>query len=326
MPLKQDFFTGSRPKNPWENFNFPVTPPVQQPMPNMYRPQPPQNPALDEYINHTRNMPNEADYSPSIWRRIAAGAVGGLQGAATSNPMAAWQSAENINRTPYRNALATWDIQGEGLKSVANLENQGLTQRRLYQGQDINNENFDQRTIIAEKDSRIREFNAQTARTRTEFQNKIALADNEIDRERLSAQKEQWETLNKRDGDRLIIERDRAGAYRSGIENQNRNRDENTDIDRDTLGSMSDYRNRREDRLGSRNDNPTDTQLSARRRMASERVINENPEWFNPNSIIPLPEYAPLVEEKIQQYMKPRRYGDINLEPGKATSEWEEIK
>jgi len=300
MPLKDDFFTRSRVKNPWANVIFGQQ--EEPPLINRRAP-PPQdfsfnNPALDEYADHIRGMPKQEDYAPSIWRKLLAGTSGVLTGYQSGNPLLAYDAANRIARAPYRNAMEEWQGKEDALKSSAQLENTFNTQRRLYGGLNERTTNNAARTGIAETNSRTQIFNAETARKRAEFAQKIAEATDANVKTRLMLDQSKFEQQTKVAEAKLRMEDRRVGAYERNV------------------GSMIGDRASDNERLG--RDDVSDTQLAARRRDAVDRVANENPEWFDNNGI-PLPETSELVEAQIQRYMQPRRYGNINLEPGSNT-------
>lgn len=285
MALRNNFFTGAKTKNPWANVKFGV---AQEPEPPSIRRATPDeydytNPSLEEYAAHVTRMPREEDYNPSIARRIIA-SIGGASEGYRGGALRGIQTAETINRQPYRRAIENWGLEGEGLETNARLQNNAITQRRLYQGLSDKDEYNTERNRISALDAATRQFNANTAKMRAEFESQSRNAKNEIDRERIKAQAQQWEKQNNLVQQRINNERSRTNAYSRSVDLQ-------------------------ADRL-SRPD--TDTQLNARRRMGIDRVRNENPDWFD-RAGNPLPEHAPKVEQEIQRYMQPRRYGNINL-------------
>jgi len=298
MPIRNNFFTNSRVRNPWAGVQFGMgnrepEPEEQSSISNISRRYlQPQNPALDSFNQHVSGMPNEADYSPSIWRRILAGVAGASTGYDTRDPMKAFEAAEHINRSPYRNAIDQWGRKGEALESAARLENTsgnlgarylGLENTDRYNTGRINNSA--EGNAIDRIDAATRAHNARTAEKRADFALKIANAADDTDREQLKAQKARWEVMAKNEGDELAIARQRANSYATAVNTNAANSNRNL------------------------NRPPT----KAQREVAIDQIVNENPtQWLGADGKIKQ-ELLPMLEVEINRRLGNVRNIDINL-------------
>lgn len=79
-------------------------------------------PALNQFRSYLSSIPSEANYRPSGLRRVGA-AIAGFGSGMTGGADRGFQTAENITRAPYQNALTDWSIRGKGLQDAATLEN-----------------------------------------------------------------------------------------------------------------------------------------------------------------------------------------------------------
>ena len=80
-------------------------------------------PARTAYMDAVRNTPTPQEYAPSGWRRLAA-TIGGAAGGLNQGAGAGAAIAENINNTPYKAALESYQNRTAGLGEIANLESQ----------------------------------------------------------------------------------------------------------------------------------------------------------------------------------------------------------
>ena len=124
-------------------------------------------PALDRYMDIVQHTPDINDYQPSIWRRIAAGAVGGL----TGHP----ENIEGMVYGKYRNALQNYRTQESGARSAAQLEGSNLGRKNTFfntmrqrQQQDrtyeLNLEQLDALKAHRDRQDRTAEDRARTAK------------------------------------------------------------------------------------------------------------------------------------------------------------------
>lgn len=291
-----NFGSLNKKRNPYQNINFgpadeDEVPQQSMSQPNRLRYEDFAQPALNRYLQHSSSMPNPAQYGPSKWRRVLAGLTGGLEGARTSNPMAAYGAAEHINRQPYHRALEQWDIQGRGLEGSAKLEGAQQSQRMKYLEylQDAEDKDLDREVKITQAETS--RFNSETSRMRAEFDKKIRTAGNQNTVDRLIAQKEQWEKTNRAEERRISI------AQQNATTNASR------------AGAYKNYMSR----LGL--DKPeTPQQLGSRRRIVEAEVLNMHPEWLGPGGEIQN-EFRPAYENAIQERLRRNIRGSINL-PG----------
>lgn len=93
----------------------------------------PNTQASEAYQQH--EMPNEEDYQPSVWRRIAAGVAGGLTG--LSNPEAGMKLSTGIVEAPYSKALKRYNVAEQKLGNAAKLEQDQNEMRSKFESDAI---------------------------------------------------------------------------------------------------------------------------------------------------------------------------------------------
>jgi len=299
MPIREDFFTGSKPFNPFDRIRFGggnTKLPINMPSPaSTPMPQLPESSIFDQYETHLGNMPNEGNYSPSVWRRILAGLAGGTEGWRSGDPTAAIGAAENVNRMPFQRAMEQWGMQGAGIKERAGLETSRQKQRLEYLEQVLDQKQFEREAGQKDTSLDIQVFDAETRRVNSELTRKRNESLDESAKKRLEAQINNWENTREIQRDNLTLQKGRLGAYRE-----------------------------RTDMMGKR-DIPF-TQQAARYELVKQQIIAENPNFLTEDGSAVRPEFITELERLIQRRL-PRRTTDINLpafnEESDDNNDWE---
>lgn len=295
MPIKRNFFTNSRPFNPYNRMQFQRS--MAEPEPDRQQIFDYEQPALDRYEKHVRNIPNQEDYSPSIWRRILAGVAGGTTGWSSGNPTAALEAAENVNTQPYRRSLDNWSLQEQGLKAGADIEGQRSNQRLKYLEAQLE-QNRDERDYEIESDKvNIQAHQAETRRKSTEL---AAARDSAVDareKARIENQRQNWIKQRENEASRIRMESSARAA------------------------SNASYR----DRTSKMGERPAESpiQQANRRKIAEEAVMNMNPDWLNKDTGYIDDKFRVEFEAEVQKRLNPRK--NINLLPEfeDEEDEWE---
>jgi hypothetical protein len=146
---------------------------------------------MQRYRDYLDSEPNRADYSPSIWRRLLAGASGGIT-AMESNIPQGFKVGQAILDQPYDNAYREWSARGKKIEADARL-NDSMFQR---QQQNYNNQ----------MSRAIAEQQAETSRMR-------ALTQNERDQSQIAynearikdMQNRGWDRVSGADGNQVLV-------------------------------------------------------------------------------------------------------------------------
>jgi hypothetical protein len=188
--------------------------------------------AFDRYMDLVTHMPDRKDYSPSIWRRIAAGIAGAGAGITGRD---GFNTARQITEQPYQSALSDWSGQLEELKPIAQIENQReMNEARLKEqarktdliNQTKTVENEIKRLQVEGKIVNDAERNAIT-REMGEIRQLIANGQLEVAKSRIEVIREHYKMSDE-------TNRMRANTQATSIANQNVNRDARTQIARDS--------------------------------------------------------------------------------------------
>lgn len=186
-------------------------------------------PALKAYQEHILGMPSRGDYKPSIWRRIAGAAIGGISGA--SNPIAGARLAEQIVNSPYERALEDWGNKATGLKTVADIEgrNEGRRGNLINAILDFEssgmadktrNRKIDVDTERANKEISIKEFDSETRRKQVELTEKRDKAVDEREKKRINAQIENWKQTRANERTRIASQEKASLARTEAYKNR----------------------------------------------------------------------------------------------------------
>lgn len=113
--------------------------------------------AFDKYMAAVSDFPTREKYKPSIWRRIAAGALGAATGM-VEGPSRGYAAAVSLNESPYNNAVRDKVSQLNELEPLMRAENQReMNQTRV-------NESARKTNLI----SKQKQFDGETNRLLTE--------------------------------------------------------------------------------------------------------------------------------------------------------------
>lgn len=137
----------------------------------------PQNESLKRYGEHMAAMPQRGDFKNSLFDKIAAGLTGAAEGMRGGAGEGSKAGREILDRQ-YVNALRDHGTQGQGLKSQAEIEQEGIEQLgRVMQMRNQGRERAEDRRVrlfdyadrAKDRESRSRDRAEDNARADTQF-------------------------------------------------------------------------------------------------------------------------------------------------------------
>jgi gas vesicle protein len=168
------------------------------------------HPMQSEYADALRDIPQQQDYNPSKWRKLAAALIGGATGA-SAGPIAAIGAAERVGNAPYQNALEAYKRRVDATRAGAEMEHTNISDYR---------ENLKSAATLsmADRNARTDRFKAEslhqyqigelmnkynedvTARqnVRSEIDRRLAQTNNEVEQNNLLRAKNEIDAADKR--------------------------------------------------------------------------------------------------------------------------------